>query len=114
MVKRFDVWLANLNPQKGTEPGKTRPVIVVQTNLLNESHPSTIICPITSNVILEANLLRVHLKKGEAGLDQDSDILIDHIRAIDNTRFKKYLGKVSPSSQKVIINNLKVVLDLGW
>ena len=83
-IKQFDIWLADLNPSKGTEPGKTRPVVIIQTDLLNETHLSTIICPITTNVKNEIELLRVHLKKGK--LDKLSDILVDQVRAIDNTR----------------------------
>jgi len=50
-TKQFEIWIADLNPQIGTEPGKTRPVLIVQTNLLNSiPHPSTIICPISTNV----------------------------------------------------------------
>ncbi|RLD88235.1 MAG: type II toxin-antitoxin system PemK/MazF family toxin, partial [Bacteroidetes bacterium] len=45
-IRQYDIWLADLNPRLGTEPGKTRPVLVVQTNLLNQVfHPSTLICP---------------------------------------------------------------------
>ena len=71
-IKQFDIWLANLNPSRRTEPGKTRPVVVVQTYLLNDTHLSTLICPITTNVQPEIELLRVHLKKGQ--LDKLSDI----------------------------------------
>ena len=74
-IQKFNVYTADLNPKKGTEPGKVRPVVVVQTNFLNNIHPSTVVCPITSNVIQNSKLLRVHLKKGEAGLKQNSDIL---------------------------------------
>ncbi|MEO6902609.1 MAG: type II toxin-antitoxin system PemK/MazF family toxin [Bacteroidia bacterium] len=42
-IKQFDIWLSDLNPARGTEPGKTRSVVVVQTDLLNEMYPSTII-----------------------------------------------------------------------
>ncbi|MEJ7677319.1 MAG: type II toxin-antitoxin system PemK/MazF family toxin [Segetibacter sp.] len=49
-IKQFEVWIVDLNPRMGTETGKTRPVIIIQTNLLNSFHPSTIICPITTNV----------------------------------------------------------------
>ena len=66
-VKRFEIWVADLNPQLGTEPGKTRPVLVVQTNLLNKiPHPSTIICPLTTNIQKESEILRVHIKKSTA------------------------------------------------
>lgn len=48
-VQEFDIWVADLNPRMGTEPGKRRPVVILQTDLLNESnHPSTIICPLTT------------------------------------------------------------------
>ena len=65
IIKQFDIWLADLNPSRGTEPGKTRPVVIIQTDLLNDSHLSTIICPITTNIQPEIELLRVHLKKNQ-------------------------------------------------
>ena len=83
-IRQYEIWLADLSPRFGTEPGKTRPVVIIQTNLLNDTHPSTIICPLTTNVIARAEILRVHIRKGQ--LKQASDILIDQIRAIDNTR----------------------------
>lgn len=70
-VKQFEVWIADLNPRTGTEPGKRRPVIIVQTNLLNQaSHPSTIICPLTTNVQDDVEILRIRLKKGDANLER--------------------------------------------
>ena len=99
-VQKFNIYMADLNPKIGTDPGKVRPVVVVQTNFLNNIHPSTVVCPITTNVIQNSKLLRVHLKKGEAGLNQNSDILIDQVRAIDNRCFKKSLVKFN-----AIINN---------
>ena len=60
VIKQFDIWLADLNPSRGTEPGKTRPVVIIQTDLLNDIHPATIICPITSKVNSEILVLRVH------------------------------------------------------
>lgn len=109
-IKQFDIWLANLNPSRGTEPGKTRPVVVVQTDLLNDTHLSTLICPITTNVQPEIELLRVHLKKGQ--LDKLSDILVDQIRAIDNTRFIEKIGQLTKDQKIKLRNNLRVVLDI--
>lgn len=109
-VKRFDIWLADLNPRQGTEPGKTRPVVVVQTDLLNDFHPSTIICPVTPKVNRDIQLLRVHLKKGQ--LDKASDILIDQIRAIDNKRLIKRLGRLTPEQADSLKTNLRIVLDI--
>ncbi len=109
-MKQFEIWLADLNPTIGTEPGKTRPVVIIQTDLLNATHPSTLICPITTNVKPSISLLRVHLDKNQ--LHKPSDILVDQIRAIDNVRFIKRLGKLNSQQISTLKNNIKIVLDL--
>ena len=111
-IKRFDVWIADLNPRKGTEPGKIRPVVIIQTNLLNNIHPSTLICPVTTNIEPRAELLRVNLSKNEAGLKQKSAILVDQIRAIDNRRLKKRVGSINEDSRKRLRENIKILLDI--
>jgi mRNA interferase MazF len=111
-VKQYEIWIADLNPQIGTEPGKTRPVLVVQTNLLNKiPHPSTIICPITTNIEKDAELLRVHLKKGMANLHEDCDIMIDQIRAIDNKRLTKKVGVLPLELTDKVRENISIILD---
>ena len=109
-IKQYDIWLADLNPARGTEPGKTRPVVIVQTDLLNEVHPSTVICPVTTNVKEDILLLRVHLKKDQ--LQKTSDILIDQIRAIDNRRLIKRIGKLTKEQIVSLKSNISIVLDL--
>lgn len=112
--KRFEIWVADLNPQLGTEPGKTRPVLVVQTNLLNKiPHPSTIICPVTTNIQKESEILRVHIKKGTANLKENCDIMIDQVRAIDNKRLLKKLGELPESLSIKVKENLAIILDLN-
>lgn len=112
-IKQYEIWIADLNPQIGTEPGKTRPVLVVQTNLLNQiPHPSTIICPITTNVKNESEILRVHLNKGEANLQQNCDIMIDQIRAIDNNRLVKKVGDLPKKLIEQVKENLMIIIDL--
>ena len=109
-ISQYDIWLADLNPSIGTEPGKTRPVVVVQTDLLNEFHLSTLICPISTNVKSDIELLRVHLDALQ--LDKPSDILVDQVRAIDNKRFITKLGELTHKQRAKLKENLKVVLDL--
>ncbi len=109
-IKKFHVYTADLNPRFGTEPGKLRPVVVIQTDLLNPIHPSTIICPISTKIHPESDLLRVHLRKGEAGLEKPSDILVDQVRAIDNKRFIKHLGTISDRNKAKLLDNLKILL----
>lgn len=57
-IKQFDIWIADVEPQRGTETGKVGPVLILQTNLLNNEHPSTVVCPITTNVEKESEILR--------------------------------------------------------
>ena len=111
-VKQFEIWIADLNPTMGTEPGKIRPVLIVQTDLLNKHHSSSIICPITTNVQKESEILRVHLKKGCCGLTEACDIMIDQIRAIDNKRLIKKVGVAPSEILKKIKENLIILLDL--
>ncbi|MBI9064709.1 MAG: type II toxin-antitoxin system PemK/MazF family toxin [Marinilabiliaceae bacterium] len=112
-IKQFEIWIADLNPQIGTESGKTRPVLAIQTNLLNKiPHPSTIVCPITTNVNKDSEILRVHLKKGTANLQQACDIMIDQIRAIDNKRLTKRLGVLPDELIDLVKENIQIVLDL--
>ncbi len=112
-TKQFEIWIADLNPQLGTEPGKTRPVLVVQTNLLNKiPHPSTIICPITTNVKKESEILRVHLKKGVANMHENCDIMIDQLRAIDNNRLMKKIGDLPVNLADMVRENIKLILEL--
>ena len=111
-IKQFEIWIADLNPRMGTEAGKIRPVIIVQTDLLNKEHPSTIVCPITTNVKPDSEILRVHLKKSKFGLKEDCDIMIDQVRAIDNIRLVKKVGEVNSDTADKVRENLKIVLDL--
>jgi mRNA interferase MazF len=111
-VKQYERWIADLNPRIGTETGKVRPVVVVQTNLLNKSHPSTLVCPITTNVQPESEILRVHLSKGAANVKEDCDIMIDQIRAIDNARLIHKIGQADDEIKRKIKENIKIVLDL--
>jgi mRNA interferase MazF len=112
-INQFEIWIADLNPQIGTESGKTRPVLTIQTNLLNKiPHPSTIVCPITTNVKKDAEILRVHLKKGTANLHQACDIVIDQIRAIDNKRLTKKIGVLPDELIAQLKENIAIVLDL--
>ena len=86
-IKHGEIWIANLNPTRGTESGKCRPVLVLQNQvLLDIKHPSTIVIPLTTRLVDDAEPLRIRVKS-EGQLEKNSDLLIDQIRAIDNKRF---------------------------
>ncbi len=92
-----EIWLANLSPSKGSEPGKTRPVLILQNQaLLDIAHPSTIIIPLSTNLIDKAYPLRVRVNS-QNKLKKNSDLLIDQLRAIDNNRLVE--GPLTISSE---------------
>lgn len=95
-IRRGELYLADLNPRRGTEAGKTRPVLVMQTDLLNEAgHPTTWVLPCTTQLTGES-LLRVALPKGTAGNGQDCEVMIDQSLAIDNRRLVHRLKPIPP------------------
>jgi mRNA interferase MazF len=82
-----EIWIVDLGEKNGTELGKKRPVLVFQSQiLLNSLHPSTIIIPLTTKLIDNAEPLRIRIKAMDL-LKEDSDILIDQVQSIDNSRF---------------------------
>jgi mRNA interferase MazF len=86
MLERGDIWLADLNPRRGIEPGKTQPVLIVQRQaLLDAGHPSTLIVPLTTNLTGDAEPLRIRVP-ASGRLPHSSDLPIDQLRAIDNRR----------------------------
>ncbi len=112
MKRQFEIWLVNLNPARGTEPGKIRPAVVLQSNLLNQTdHPSTLICPITSRLSESENILRVRLEIQGTGLESVSEVLVDQVRALDNKRFLEKLGKVSSEKALELKKKIGALLD---
>jgi len=114
MPERGEVWLANLNPRRGTEPGKTRPVLIVQAQaLIDAGHPSTLIVPLTTNLIDDAEPLRIRVP-AQASLRHDSDLLIDQLRAIDNRRLiEGPLARFGEPAMARVAAAIREVLDLG-
>jgi mRNA interferase MazF len=113
-IKQFDLWIADLNPAKGNIPGKIRPVVIVQTDLLNKViHPTTIICPLTSDLSKNSKILRLQVAANEInGLEKDSSVLIDQIRTVNNIKLIKHLGKLEEKYHQQLKNSIVNILDL--
>jgi len=113
MRKRGEIWLADLNPRRGTEPGKTRPVLIVQAQaLLDAEHPSTLVVPLTTQLVDAAEPLRIRIR-ASGSLKKDSDALIDQVRAIDNRRLVQGpLSRLPPQQLAIVAHALLEVLDL--
>lgn len=101
MVSRGEIWLVNLNPvKKSNEMGKVRPVVVMQNNELNHSeYPTTIVIPLSTSLVDDAQPIRMRINK-RGNLDNDLDIVVTQIRAIDNDRF---LNKLTSLTDNEII-----------
>ena len=88
MIKRRDVYYANLDPVKGHETGKTRPVVVIQNDIGNMYSPTTIVAIVTEYSEKKASYpICVVVKKGK-GLKKDSIVNLSQIRTIDKNRLK--------------------------
>jgi mRNA interferase MazF len=111
-VRRGALFLANLDPRRGSEPGKVRPVLVVQTDLLNDAeHPSTWVLPCTTRLAGD-NLLRVEVPRGIAGNRGACEVMIDQSRSIDNRRFVRMLGSLPRAVLKEVEEKLRRLGDL--
>ena len=110
--RRGELWAADLNPRRGSEPGKVRPVVVVQSDLLNETdHLSTWILPCTTQLVGE-NVLRVELPKSMAGNTRPCEVMIDQSRAVDRRRLLRLLGRLPQTVMREVSEKLRRVGDL--
>ena len=111
-IRRGSLYLADLNPRQGSEPGKVRPVLVIQTDLLNEAgHLSTWVLPCTTRLSGE-NLLRVLVPRGIAGNRDECEVMIDQSRAIDNGRFVRALRALPRALLREVEEKLRRLGDL--
>lgn len=92
IIKRGDIYYAELNPIIGSEQGGTRPVLIISNDIGNKHSPTVIIAAITSRVHTKAKLPTHIPVSNYEGLDTDSVILLEQIRTIDKQRLKQYMG----------------------
>jgi mRNA interferase MazF len=89
-VKRYDIYLADLNPTLGSEINKVRPVVVISQNEMNQHLETVVVCPLTSRLHPQWRT-RIQIKC--AG--KDSEIAVDQIRTISKQRLKQKLDQLS-------------------
>jgi len=105
--KRGEVYLVNLDPTFGTEIKKTRPSVVVQNDVSNQHSTITSIAPITSTKKV-VSPVHVEVKAPEGGLDTDSVVLVNQIRAVDQRRLLRRLGTLKPRTMQQIDRAISV------
>ena len=111
-ARRGVLYLADLDPRVGSEPGKVRPVLVIQTDLLNDAgHPSTWVLPCTTRLAGE-NVLRVVLPRGIAGNREECEVMVDQSRAIDNRRLVRSLKSLPRSILAEVVEKLRRLGEL--
>ena len=111
-IKRGDIWLVKLDPTLGHEIKKSRPAVIIQNDLGNTYSPITLIAPLTSQNIESVYPVEVLLTKKDSGLEKDSKVLLNQIRAIDKKRLIKKIGRVNVEKLMHIDNAIKISLGL--
>ncbi len=112
IVKRGDIYYADLSPVVGSEQGGIRPVIVVQNDIGNKYSPTIIVCAITSQINKAKLPTHIEVKAGKFGLAKDSVILLEQIRTIDKRRLKEKIGRCDDSVMERIDRVLQISLGM--
>ena len=112
-IRRGHVYVVDFRPRLRTKPGKVRPAIVVQHDVLNDAeYPSTVVVPITSRLADSAAPLRLRLPSGTAGLARESDVLVGQVIAVANESFQKELGVLPGELLAALDEKLRWILSL--
>ena len=111
-INRGDIYLANLNPYKGSEQGGKRPVIIIQNNVGNHYSPTVIVTAVTSR-FFKKRALPTHVPLDNEELEKNSLALLEQIRTIDKSRLIRKIGRVPEEKMKEIGAAIHVSLDLG-
>ena len=112
IVKRGDIFYADLSPVVGSEQGGIRPVLVVQNDVGNKYSPTVIVAAITSRINKAKMPTHIEIKGEEYGLSKDSVILLEQIRTIDKKRLKERIGHIDDSVIETINEAVSVSLGL--
>lgn len=111
LIRRGDIFYADLSPVVGSEQGGTRPVLVLQNDIGNQYSPTTIIAAITSQISKAKLPTHIEIKANNSGLEKNSVILLEQIRTIDKSRL---LEKVTTLNDEVMIKvNQAIEISLG-
>lgn len=111
LIKRGQIWTANLNPGFGVEIHKVRPVLVVSENVLNQSWRTIIVVPLSSKID-PLGPEKVLIPRKSSGLERDSAVLAHFVRAIDKNRLVKKIGAIKKDQFLEIEEALKLVLGM--
>ncbi len=112
LVRRGDIFYADLNPVVGSEQGGIRPVLVVQNDVGNKYSPTVIIAAITSQIDKAKLPTHVELKSADYGLEKDSVILLEQLRTIDKRRLRDKIAMLDQDIMEKVDEALRISLGL--
>ena len=112
MIRRGDIYYADLRPVIGSEQGGIRPVLIIQNDMGNKHSPTTIVAPITS--VVKRNHMPTHVTIDVDCLDEISIVLLEQIRTIDKSRLDGYIGLLDKKEERDIfkVNELFGMLNI--
>ena len=111
---QYEIWVADLDPPIGSEPGKVRPIVILQTDSLNRiGHSTFVACAISSQQREGVSLIRLLVEPTDFnGLLRNSYILCDQIRSIDMHRLKGRIGVLDKQTIQLLNESIKAILSL--
>lgn len=112
VVKRGDIFYADLSPVVGSEQGGIRPVIIIQNDIGNKYSPTVIVAAITSQINKAKLPTHVEISSEEYGLNKDSVVLLEQIRTLDKKRLKEKIGRMTDIDMEKVDKALLVSIDL--
>ena len=112
LVKRGDIFYADLSPVVGSEQGGMRPVLIVQNDTGNKHSPTVIAAAITSQVGKAKLPTHIELNAQSVGLSRDSVILLEQIRTIDKSRLRERMGKLDENTMTKVDSAIAVSFGL--
>lgn len=112
MIKRGELYYADLSPVVGSEQGGVRPILIVQNDTGNKYSPTIIAAAVTSQMNKAKLPTHIELCEGEFGLSKDSVILLEQIRTLDKRRLKERIGELSPTTMQKV--NTALLISLGF
>ena len=112
VVKRGDIFYADLSPVIGSEQGGIRPVLVVQNDVGNKYSPTVIAAAITSKINKAKLPTHIEIDAKEYGLSRDSVILLEQVRTIDKQRLREKIGRLDDVQMEKVNNAITISFGL--
>ena len=112
VIRRGDIYYADLSPVIGSEQGGIRPVIIIQNDTGNKYSPTVIVAAITSQINKAKLPTHVEISSVDYGLSKDSVVLLEQIRTLDKKRLRDKIGKMTEKDIILVNNAIKISFGL--